>query len=77
MGQLQLVCKYTNEVDRFTLSGRNTLVATPDSLQLTTLRPVSVDTWLQRVDAMDVQIKLDETRTGKIGKGAAGDAGAT
>src|SRR5437764_6473761 len=48
--------------------GRDALVATPDLLQFGTLRPEPVHTGLQPVDAMGVQIELDETCTGKISR---------
>ena len=48
--------------------GRDALVATLDLLQLGALRPEPVDAGLQPIDAMSIQIELDETRAGKISK---------
>ena len=49
-------------------SGSDALVATPDLLQLSTIGPQPVYTGLQPIDAMSVQIELDETCTGKISR---------
>jgi hypothetical protein len=44
------------------------LVAAPDLLQFGTPLPEPVHAGLQAVNAMNVQIQLDETRGGKIGR---------
>ena len=46
--------------------GRDALVATPDLLQLNTIGPHAVYAGLEPIDAMSVQIELDETCSGEI-----------
>jgi len=46
-------------------SSSDALVAIPDLLQLTTIGPHSVYTGLQPIDAMSVQIELDEACSGE------------
>ncbi len=53
--------------------GRDALVAAPDQLQFSALRPVAVDAWLQSVNPMDIQIELDETLAREVG-GMSGNA---
>src|SRR5438132_14274213 len=48
--------------------GRDALVATPDALQLGTLRPEPVYAGFEAVNAMGIQIKLDEPYACKISK---------
>src|SRR5437868_11728413 len=46
--------------------GGDALVATPDLLQLSAIRPQAVYTGLQPIDTMGVQIQLAKTCTGEI-----------
>src|SRR6185312_5913331 len=59
----RVACQFLPEAQS---SRRYALIATPDLLQLGTLRPEPVHTRLQSVNAMNIQIKLDEGCAGEI-----------
>ena len=48
--------------------GYEALIALLDLLQLRVLRPVTIDTGRQPIDAMDVKIQFNKTTCGEIGE---------
>src|SRR5438270_7182782 len=60
------VCVTREILPKAQTGGGNALVATPDLLQLSAIRPQPVYTGLQPIDTMGVQIQLDKTCTGEI-----------